>query len=275
MHERSSKPKSIFSILALLAIVSISQGPDLPAQEKDTVVNKYSAVLFSSPTGSRIPYRILKPTSVAPGEKYPLVLFLHGAGERGSDNQKQLVHAASDFASPDRMQQFPAFVVFPQCPTEQRWVESPWDLPSGSGEFDATPSKPMKAALELVDNLVEELPVDPARVYVTGLSMGGQGAWYAAAAKPRRFAAMLEVCGGGDPTWAADYQGIPIWALHGQKDSVVPISRAREMVVALTKAGHAPELRYTEYPGVGHNSWARTFKRDDVFEWLFAQRKRE
>ena len=85
---------------------------------------------------------------------------------------------------------------------------------------------------------------------------------------------MLEVCGGGDPTWAKQYDGIPVWALHGQNDGVVPISRTREMIVALAQAGHAPEVRYTEYPGVGHNSWTQTFKRDDVFEWLFGQRKR-
>jgi len=274
MHERSHMPKSIFTVLALLAVVGMSRVPRLRAQGNNAVLAKYSAEVFSGPAGNDIPYRILTPAAIEQGTQYPLVLFLHGAGERGADNQKQLVHAASDFASPQRMKDYPAFVVFPQCPKEQRWVESPWDLPSGSGEFDTEPSKPMAAALELVDSLVKELPVDPARVYVAGLSMGGQGAWYAAATKPRRFAAMLEVCGGGDPTWAADYQGIPIWALHGQKDNVVPISRAREMVIALAKAGHAPELRYTEYPGVTHNSWAQTFKRADVFEWLFAQRKR-
>ncbi|MGI9465690.1 MAG: prolyl oligopeptidase family serine peptidase [Rubripirellula sp.] len=273
MLERSHKPKSIIAILAFLAVVGMPWGPHRKAQGNDAVLSKYSAEVFSGPAGYQIPYRMLPPASLEKGKLYPLVLFLHGAGERGADNQKQLVHAATDFASPQRMEKYPAFVVFPQCPAEQRWVESAWDLPSGSGEFDTMPSNPMKATLALVDALVKKLPVDPARVYVTGLSMGGQGAWYAAAAKPHRFAALLEVCGGGDPTWAADYLGIPIWALHGQKDNVVPISRAREMVVALTEVGHAPELRYTEYPGVGHNSWTQTYKRDDVFEWLFAQRK--
>lgn len=267
-------PKSSFSILAVLAIVSTLQSTQLRGQEKNPVFQKYAAEVFEGPTGNTIPYRTLSPETLEEGGLYPLVLFLHGAGERGTDNQKQLVHAAADFASPDRMKQFPAFVVFPQCPSEQRWVESPWDLPTGDGEFDEVPSEAMKAALELVDQLITTLPVDRSRVYVTGLSMGGQGAWYAAAAKPQRFAALLEVCGGGDPTWAKNYQGIPIWALHGQKDNVVPVSRAREMVIALTEAGHAPELRYTEYPGVKHDSWTRTYKRNDVFEWLFAQRKR-
>jgi predicted peptidase len=275
MFERSSMPRSVFLILAILAVVPfVTRGSGVSAEVNDGHSGQYRPDAFTGASGISLPYRILTPKQLDPGKKYPLVLFLHGAGERGSDNKKQLVHAAADFASPSRMKQFPAFVVFPQCPTNQRWVESPWELPTGRGEFDSHPSKPMAAALELVDSLVGELPIDRDRLYVTGLSMGGQGAWFAAANKPHRFAAMLEVCGGGDPTWAADYAGIPIWALHGQDDGVVPISRAREMVIALTEAGHAPELRYTEYPGVGHNSWTQTFKRDDVFKWLFAQRKR-
>ncbi|MGB7324067.1 MAG: prolyl oligopeptidase family serine peptidase, partial [Rubripirellula sp.] len=218
-------------------------------------------------------YRLLKPAAYDPEKKYPLVLFLHGAGERGDDNKAQLKHGAKEFARADRREQFPAYVVFPQCPVGSRWVESPWDLASGRGEFARTPSTPMKATLELVDHLIATESVDPDRVYVTGLSMGGQGTWFAAAAKPKRFAAMLEVCGGGDPSWAEDYAGIPVWGFHGQADKVVPIGRGREMIVALAQGGHHPELRFTEYPGVGHDSWTRTYSRDDVFEWLFSQSK--
>ena len=274
MCERSLKPGVIFLILAILAVVMMSYGAEASAQVNSPLLAQYRSETFAGPSGNQISYRILAPGKLETNQKYPLVLFLHGAGERGNDNKKQLVHAAAEFASKSRMEQFPAFVVFPQCPDGQRWVESDWSLPSGSGEFEAAPSKPMATVLELVDSLVQQLPVDPHRLYVTGLSMGGQGSWFAAAHQPHRFAAMLEVCGGGDPTWANDYAGIPIWAFHGQDDGVVPISRAREMVVALAQAGHAPELRYTEYPGVGHNSWTQTFKRDDVFEWLFSQRKR-
>jgi predicted peptidase len=274
MSERSFKPGLIFLILAILAVVMMSRGYEASAQVNSRLLGQYRSENFAAPSGMRLPYRILAPSKIEPHQNYPLVLFLHGAGERGNDNEKQLVHAAVDFASKARREQFPAFVVFPQCPDGQRWVESDWGRPSGRGEFDLEPSQPMAAVLQLVDSLVQQLPVDPKRLYVTGLSMGGQGSWFAAARQPQRFAAMLEVCGGGDPTWATQYAGIPIWALHGQDDGVVPISRAREMVVALTQAGHAPEIRYTEYPGVGHNSWTQTFKRDDVFEWLFSQRKR-
>lgn len=231
----------------------------------------FEAVDAATEGGAKLPYRLMSPPQVEQGERYPLVLFLHGAGERGNDNEKQLVHGAAEFAK--RRNSYPAYVLFPQCPPGKRWVESDWSLPSGRGEFPTEPSAPMAATLALVDSLVSELPIDPERLYVTGLSMGGQGTWFAAVAPPKRFAAMLEVCGGGDPSWAERYQGIPVWALHGQADKVVPISRAREMVVALTNAGHAPELRYVEYPGVGHNSWSPTYARDDVYRWLFSQRK--
>lgn len=274
MRVRSLLAWSILRILALLAVVSTVRAPEVSAQVTTDLLGQYQAKVFTGPKGNSIPYRMLSPANVEPGKSYPLVLFLHGAGERGTDNKAQLVHAAAEFASAERVNQYPAYVIFPQCPSEQRWVESAWDLPSGRGEFETTPSKPMKASLQLVDSLARSLPIDPQRLYVAGLSMGGQGTWFAAASEPHRFAAMLEVCGGGDPTWAEQYDGIPVWAFHGQNDGVVPISRAREMIVALAQAGHAPEVRYTEYPEVGHNSWTQTFKRDDVFEWLFGQRKR-
>ena len=146
MHERSFNPSLIIGIVAFLSVVHVSRGPWSMAQEKNSVLHKYSAELFSAVAETPIPYRLLAPIGVEAGKQYPLVLFLHGAGERGNDNQKQLVHAAVDFAHPKRMKRFPAFVVFPQCPSEQRWVESAWDLPSGRGEFDPAPSKPMKVA---------------------------------------------------------------------------------------------------------------------------------
>lgn len=266
-------------VLLRLATVGL---PSVAAQEVTLEKTKradlhqaYQSHVFKSALvdGATLPFRMLVPQTIERGEKYPLVLFLHGAGERGVDNQAQLVHGASEFLQADRRAKYPAFVIFPQCPQEKRWVESDWNLKSGRGEFPLAPSVSMRLALEMVDHLCHEFPVDLDRCYVTGLSMGGQGAWYAAAAEPKRFAAMLEVCGGGDPSWADRYQGVPIWAFHGQDDNVVPVHRGREMVVALADAGHAPELRYVEYPGVKHNSWTRTFSRDDVYQWLFSQKR--
>ncbi len=247
---------------------------------------------YRSADDGRLPYRFMLPQGLAESDlgqgrgrdpsnvrsddltRYPLVVFFHGAGERGADNELQLVHGASEFAKLHRRRDFPCFVLVPQCSQQSRWVESDWGLASGRGEFPSNPSQPMKLTLDLVDELCHSMPIDSNRVFVAGLSMGAMGAWYAAATRPDRFAAMIEVCGGGDPLWAERYAGVAIWAFHGQSDTVVPIARSREMITALSQNGHWPELRYVEYPKVGHNSWTQTFRRDDVFEWLFSQRKR-
>lgn len=204
---------------------------------------------------------------------YPLVIFLHGAGERGEDNAKQLKHVAGQFARADRRAEFPAFVVFPQCPEGKKWVEVDWGDKKGIGTFSDEPSESMASAFELIDQLCEQWPIDRTRVYVGGLSMGGYGTWFAASHGADRFAAAVPICGGGDPEWASRYKGVPLWAFHGDQDSVVPVRRSREMVAALATAGHQPELRYTEYAGAGHDTWTRTFERDDVFAWLFSQRR--
>ena len=258
---------------SLLAVSLVGTALVAAAEVDNAVAEAFEPLLYQSDSGGTLPYRLLKPQSLDSGRKYPLVLFLHGAGERGSDNKKQLVHGASDFLRQDRRAKYPAFVVAPQCPEGNRWVESDWGLKTGRGEFDDVASDPMRMVLELVDSLAESQPIDKTRIYVTGLSMGGMGTWYAAQAKPKRFAAMLEICGGGDPEWADRYTGVPIWIFHGQSDGAVPIQRNREMIAALAEAGHHPELRYTEYPKVGHNSWTQTFRRDDVFEWLFSQQR--
>lgn len=218
-------------------------------------------------------YRLLRPRQVTAGQTYPLVIFLHGAGERGSDNEAQLKHSVHEFARADRQAAHPSFVIAPQCPQGAKWVEIDWSLESGEGTFDQAASPSLDAVMQLVQSMLKTEPIDPTRVYVTGLSMGGYGSWYAAAKWPDRFAAAMPVCGGGDPDWAARYAGVAVWALHGRDDQAVPVGRSREMIAALAQAGHAPEVRYTEYPGVPHDSWTRTYTRDDVFDWLFIQQR--
>ena len=265
--------KRCLPLVVVATLMTISSADETAKIKKIAELESiYSGEIFES-ENETLAYRILSPAKLEPGKKYPLVLFLHGAGERGNDNVSQLVHGAAEFARPDRRSEFPAFVVVPQCPDDQRWVESDWGLESGEGKFPDAPSQAMKLTLKLVDHLCANKAVDPSRCYVTGLSMGGMGSWYAAAQTPKRFAALLEVCGGGDPSWADRYAGIPVWAFHGQADRVVPVDRGREMIKALTDVGHAPELRYVEYPGVGHDSWTTTFARDDVYDWLFAQKR--
>lgn len=219
--------------------------------------------------GETLRYRLLLPQPTADGRRPPLVLFLHGAGERGDDNAAQLKHGAVEFHR--RQVGQPCAVLVPQCPAGRKWVEVDWGGGSGAGTFPAQPSEPLRLALEVVDGLIAAGKVDPDRVYVTGLSMGGYGAWYAAGMPGSRFAAAAPICGGGDPNWARRYVGLPVWAFHGDDDRAVPVGRSREMIEAIRAAGGAP--KYTEYRGVAHDSWTRTYADDAFHAWLFGQRR--
>lgn len=219
--------------------------------------------------GATLHYRLFAPAAAGQGGKLPLVLFLHGAGERGDDNVAQLKHGAVEFHR--RQAKHPCLVLVPQCPAGRKWVEVDWGGGGGAGTFPAEPSLPLRLALEVVDGLIAAGTVDPDRVYVTGLSMGGYGAWYAAGMPGSRFAAAAPICGGGDPAWAKRYVGLPVWAFHGDDDRAVPVGRSREMIEAIRAAGGEP--KYTEYPAVGHDSWTRTYADDAFHDWLFTQRR--
>jgi predicted peptidase len=219
--------------------------------------------------GQTLPYRLLSPKRVEPDKKYPLVLFLHGAGERGTDNSKQLTQGAGEFAKPENRGPYPCFVVAPQCPPNCRWVEVSWTLRSHT--MPEKPSAPMKLALELVEKLAADLPVDTDRIYVTGLSMGGYGAWDAIQRRPELFAAAIPICGGGDTAQAPKLKSIPIWAFHGDKDPTVPVRRTTDMIEAVARAGGSPKM--TIYSGIAHNCWTATYANPKVLVWLFAQKK--
>lgn len=220
--------------------------------------------------GATLKYRLFSPAAADAATKPPLVLFLHGAGERGDDNVAPLVHGVVEFHR--RQARHPCAVLVPQCPAGGRWVEVDWGGKAGSGTFPTEASEPLRLATAVVDELIAAGNVDPDRVYVTGLSMGGYGTWYAAVMPGSRFAAAAPVCGGGDPAWAKRYVGLPLWAFHGGADRVVLPSRSREMIDAIEAAGGEP--KYTEYEGVGHDSWTRTYADDAFHDWLFAKRRK-
>ncbi|HEX6962884.1 MAG TPA: dienelactone hydrolase family protein, partial [Lacipirellula sp.] len=215
----------------------------------------FEARTFDGDGDVRLPYRLLKPLDYDPEQPYPLVLFLHGAGERGDDNAKQLVHGGRNFAEEAMRRRHPAFVVFPQCPAGQKWVEVPWDARAHKAPED--PGDAMRAAFALLNALQEEFSIDADRIYGVGLSMGGYGTWDILQRKPELLAAAIPICGGGDPDLAAGFQSTPVWTFHGDADPVVPVARSRGMVEALKAAGGQPI--YTEYEGVGHDSWTQTF----------------
>ena len=237
------------------------------AQETAMPETRFDARVFMSPAGGELPYRLLKPKTVVAGQKYPLVVFLHGAGERGVDNVVQLVHGMTDISTEAMQLRHPAYVIAPQCPADQQWVNTPWTADSHT--MPEQPTAPLRQVLELITALEQEFPIDNGRIYATGLSMGGFGAWDLVQRHPERFAGALIVCGGGDAALAPRLKSVPIWAFHGDKDSVVKVRRSRDMIAAIQAAGGRPI--YTEYEGVEHNSWAPTFANRAVWDWLFSQ----
>jgi predicted peptidase len=229
----------------------------------------FEARVYKDAEGKMLPYRLLKAKDADAKQKYPLVVFLHGAGERGTDNLAQLKHCVRAFAKPENQAKYPCFVIAPQCPNNMQWVATPWG--ADSHIMPEKPTDAMRQALELIAALQKEFPIDPQRLYVMGLSMGGYGTWDAITRHPDMFAAAVPVCGGADETKAAAIAKVPVWVFHGDKDTVVKTMRARNIVEALKKAGGNP--KYTEYPGVGHDSWNKAFAEPELFPWLFGQKK--
>ena len=234
----------------------------------DEPLDRYEAREFERGQ-AKLKYRLLQPKNYDKTKKYPLVLFLHGAGERGDDNKAQLVHGMTDFASDDVMDKHPAFVIAPQCPEGKRWVEVDWG--SDSHSMPDIPSEPLSLCLDLIESAQQEFSIDPDRVYVTGLSMGGYGVWDALQRRPVTFAAAIPICGGGDPALVKSFNHVPIWCFHGADDTAVKPARSRQMIDALQASGGEP--KYTEYEKVGHNSWAQTYANREVLDWLFAQKR--
>ncbi|MGE5194857.1 MAG: alpha/beta hydrolase-fold protein [Deltaproteobacteria bacterium] len=228
----------------------------------------FEPLVFKTADGRKLNYRLMKPGNYDPQKKYPLVLFLHGAGERGDDNVAQLVHGMNDFAKDENREKYPCFVVAPQCPEGKRWVEVDWTL--DAHDFDQTPSATMRLVIELLEKLPEEFGIDASRLYVTGLSMGGFGTWDLISRFPDKFAAAAPICGGADLKLAPQLVKVPIWTFHGDKDTVVKLHRTMDMVEAIKKAGGKP--LYTEYAGVGHDSWVRAYSDPKLMDWMFAQK---
>jgi len=216
-----------------------------------------------------LPYRLLQPSPYSPEKKYPLVIFFHCAGERGTDNQKQLVHGTSLFSNEDNRQRFPCFVFAPQCPEEQQWVDMPWT--ADSGVRPPHPSMPMQLALNGLESLLHEFSIDTNRIYVTGLSMGGFATWDLVTRFPGWFAAAAPICGGGDEhTVTPAVARVPLWTFHSADDNVVKVHRTRNMVEAIRSVGSSP--KYFEYSGLGHGSWGKAYAEPEFLPWMFAQR---
>lgn len=184
-------------------------------------------------------------------KKWPLMLFLHGAGERGSDVNKVKVHGPPKIVQTKK--DFPFILVSPQCPANSWW--KPYEL------------------IALLDQIQKDYKVDPDRVYLTGLSMGGFGTWELASQNPQRFAAIAPICGGGNPASARRMRDLPIWVFHGDADRTVPVALSDEMVAALKKVGN--DVKYTRYEGIDHDSWTKTYANEELYTWMLSHKRGE
>ncbi len=227
--------------------------------------------------GNTLPYRVLYPENYDKSKKYPLILFLHGAGERGSDNEKQLVHGAKLFLNEANRKAYPAIVVIPQCPENSFWATVNIDRSAQpfkiTFDYNTPPNWPLVAANELVKRISNEEAVDKSKVYVTGLSMGGMGTFESVYRYPELYAAALPICGGGDAQHYDKRVGkTAFWIFHGADDSVVDVKLSREMRDKLKAL--KVENKYSEYPGVNHNSWDNAFAEPEFLSWMVAHKRK-
>ncbi|MBI2804193.1 MAG: dienelactone hydrolase family protein [Planctomycetes bacterium] len=236
-------PRSRFAVLLCTALLLVGVA-DLRAQEKTGFLDK----VYREGDGDAR-YIVFVPKTYTGEKEYPVILFLHGAGETGTDGKRQAAVGLGK-AIRNKKGDFPFIVVFPQS-QKRTWR-------AGSGDA--------KRALAILEVVQKSYKTDKKRVYLTGLSMGGFGTWSLAAAYPDRWAAIAPVCGGGDPKSAGKIKDIPTWNFHGDADKAVNVKLSRAMIAAIKKAGGNP--RYDEYPGVGHNSWDRAYGNAELYTWF-------
>jgi predicted peptidase len=248
---------SCLSFLICISFSSVSQKMDL-----------FEKLLYVNHSDS-LPYRMLKPLAAQSHDSLPLVIFLHGAGERGNDNDVQVKHITELFLSEKNRTKFPCYVIAPQCPKGEYWAR--YDGEIDKMRLRKNPTTPMKLVIELIDQVCNKYAIDKSRIYITGLSMGGFGTWDLIARFPDKFAAAVPICGGGDAHLAGQIKHIPLWAFHGSKDNIVAPQHSRKMIQALQALAALPG--YTEYPDVEHNSWEYAYREPMLLEWLFKQKK--
>lgn len=252
------------------AILTMSGGSVAAAQSVQTgFLDRVANV-----EGQDFPYQVYVPSNYTEAGGWPVILFLHGAGERGSDGLLQTAVGLGDAVRRDP-ERYPAIIVFPQVPRDSQWIGSPGD-----------------AAMKALDQTMAEFQTDPDRVYLTGLSMGGRGTWHLAYRFADRFAAVAPICGWVSERWNTEWPGavvpaedgepfsalarrlknVPTWIIHGEVDEVVPPEESRKAAAAFEAEG--ADVRYTEFLGVNHNSWDAAYASPEFSTWLFAQRRK-
>lgn len=260
--------KSFLLIPLLFFMMKVAYTQDLSLYTRHLFIQK----------NDTMPYRLLLPLNFDVHKKYPLILFLHGSGERGNDNEKQLVHGGDLFLKDSIRENYPAIVVFPQCAAKGFWANIGNHYDSAAKkrviEFneDSEPTKEMALLLGLLKSLEKNYPLNKKKMYVGGLSMGGMGTFELVLRKPKTFAAAFAICGGASTTTAKKMKKTAWWIFHGLKDNTVDPQFSKDMADALKQAG--AEVRLTLYPEDGHNSWDDAFKEPELFKWIFSHHKK-
>ena len=243
---------------------------EIVEQQDDTI----QSVFFSKDRQHILPFSLIQSFDSKSLDKITLIIFLHGAGERGMDNKSHLMVGLPNLIKTLKKQGLKNYVVFaPQCPTNERWVDVDWTATSHI--MKPEPHWPMTSALNVIDSLVGAIQnLDINRIYVTGLSMGGYGTWEMIQRRPEFFAAAIPICGGGDKLQASNLTKIPIWAFHGTKDKAVPVIRTTDMYQSIKTATKLNPLRIkmTLYENKGHLIWNETYDNSEVIQWLLTQR---
>ena len=261
---------SVMTLTSCTSGSSSSSSPEVCITTNSKVKANIAARMHKSNKG-QLPYRMLTPDNYKKTNKYPLVIALHGAWGRGTDNKSRAIDAFKFLSTADVRKKYPAFILTPQCPNKNQWANTPWGKGLYSIEKVKT-SQSIELVLELIASLQKEYNIDADRIYVTGQSMGGYGTWDIIMRRPQLFAAAVPVCGAGDLSQAKNLRHLAIWCFHGDKDTVVPFSASREMDKQMKKIGNKNWI-YTEFSGVGHAASKPAWRTKSLIPWIFSQRK--
>ena len=257
--------KSLFPLIIFSLIITSAFAQDLSKFKKEHFIQG----------NDTLKYRILYPENFDATKKYPVVLFLHGRGESGNDNEKQLTHGGKMFLGDSFRKNYPSIVIFPQCAENSYWANVEIEEVSGKRFFSfvkgGEPTKSMALVLGLMNKVEKEIFTDKSKIYVGGLSMGGMGTFEILRRKSKTFAAAFAICGGDHPANAKKYRNIPLWIFHGGLDDVVNPQLSYSIYRELKNLGREP--KFTIYPKANHNSWDSTFAEPTLLPWLFSKNK--
>jgi predicted peptidase len=258
--------KKLFIVIGALIFIQCVYAQDMGAYERKYFI-----------TGNdTLRYRILYPENYKKRKSYPLIMFLHGSGERGNNNEAQLMHGGDLFLKDDIRKKYPAIVIFPQCPKDSSWArfKRQANTDERTEMIQESATVPQMLVKMLMDSLMEKKEINAKQIYIGGLSMGGMGTFDMVIRNPEYYAAAFPICGATKvPLYVEKASAVPLWLFHGALDNVVLPTYSRELYKAL-KAKGVETVTYTEYPNANHNSWDSAFAEPQLLPWIFSNKKK-